>query len=307
MYVNKISIIGAGHVGSNTAFLLLAKKLCKELVLVDIQKDLARGISLDLQDSRFFLEADVSVSGTDDFQKTEGSDIVIVTAGKPRSPGMSREDLIKVNSGIIKEIGKKVKRFTPNAILIHITNPLDLMTYVLLKETGFDPKKIIGMGSGLDSSRLANLISEKANISITSITPYVFGAHGKKMLVSCFSAAEGLQLDQFLDHSAFQQIKKETVNRGATIVGLLGSGSARFGPAVSCSDLVKSIVYDKHELSLGCVYLTGQYNMEDVCLGMPIVVGRPGVERVIELNLPESEKNILEQAKNTFQDQIKLV
>ncbi len=307
MNINKVSIIGAGHVGSNVAFLCLLKKICQEIVLVDIQKELAQGISFDLEDARYFSRADICVKGTDDFREIKGSDIIVVTAGKPRSPGMTRQDLIKINSGIIKDIANKIKEYSPGAILISVTNPLDLMTYVLLKETGFSKEKVIGMGSGLDSCRLANMLNKKSGISIENINPFVFGAHGKGMLVSSSSTIAGIQIDKFLSDEEFNEISQDTVSRGAAIVNLLKKGSARFGPAVSCLDLVESITYDKKKVSLCCTYLQGQYGMNNICLGVPVVLGRKGVEEIVELDISEKEKNLLKLTENTFQDQIKLV
>ena len=307
MPIKKISIIGSGNVGSNIAFILLARKLADEIDLIDIRPGLAKGIALDLEDCRFFLKTNVSVRGGDRLDLLKCSDVVVITAGKPRSPGMNREDLIRINSGVLGEISKSIKKLSPKALVIVITNPLDLMTYLVLKKTGSPTQRVMGMGSGLDSSRLANIIHNKLNISFESINPVVFSAHGKDMLVSSLTRAAGFSLKSYFTEKRTEEIKALTVNRGAEIVRELKTGSARFAPASACVDLIESIAEDKRKLVFASVYLNGEYGLKDICIGAPVIIGSKGVRKVLEFKLPLREKNLLKKAGESFQSQAVLI
>jgi len=303
MSIKKISIIGSGNVGSNIAFLLLAKKLAEEIDLIDIRPGLAKGIALDLEDCRSFFKSNISIRGRDNLNLLKPSDIVVITAGKPRSPGMKREDLIRINSGILGEISKSIKKFSPEALVIVVTNPLDLMTYLVLKMTGFSSKRVLGMGSGLDSSRLANIIHKRLNLSFESINPVVFSAHGKDMLVSNLTTAAGVPLKEYFTGKEAKKIKDLTVSRGAEIVGELKTGSARFAPASACTDLIESIAEDKRKLSFVSVYLDGEYGLKNICIGAPVVIGAKGAEEIIEFELPLKEKKMLKKTGESFRRQ----
>ncbi len=307
MKLGKISIIGAGNVGSNLAFLLLVKKVCSHIVLVDVQRDLAEALALDLEDSRYFFGADISVKGTDDFNESSDSDIVVVTCGKARSPGEAREDLITINSAIIKDVGGKIKETSPESKIIVVTNPLDIMTYIILHQTGFNRKRVMGMGSGLDSSRLANLMSRAAGVSINNISPVVFGVHGRQMLVSSLSGITAGQKDNFLSAEDFADIQNLTAQRGAAIVKLLKTGSARFAPAAALKDLVESIEHDKKKLSFASVNLNGEYGLKNICLGMPVIIGSNGIEKIVEFDLPAEEKEALLRSEEAFRKNLKLI
>lgn len=296
----KISVIGAGNVGSNIAFLLLMRRLFENILLVDIQKQLTKAAVLDLEDSRFFFDSNTSLQASSKLSDVAGSDMVVITAGKPRSPGMSREELIKINSSIVKKIALVIKKEAPKAIIIVITNPLDLMTYVALRASKFSFKKVIGMGSSLDSSRFANLISKKIKLGIQNINPVVFGTHGKDMLISSKSTISGFELSKFLNKKSFSSLQTQTLNRGATIVNLLKKGSARFGPAAAAVDLIESIIYDSKKVTFVSCYLSGQYNLKDICLGIPAIVGSSGVEKILEFSISKKEKSILKQAGAAF-------
>ena len=286
---NKISIIGAGQVGSNLAFLLICKRLFKNIQLIDVQEDLAKGVCLDLEDTRYFFGSNQRISASNRLKDTAGSDIVVISAGKPRSPGMSRVDLIKTNASIVKQVASYIKRLSPDSIVVVITNPLDLMTYLVFKTTGFKRTKIIGLGSSLDSSRFANLIAKKILLDISSINPAVFGPHSKEMLVSSISNIRGFPVASFVNNANFLKIKQNTVNRGTRIVNFLKKGSARFGPAAACVNMLENIIYDRRAMTFASVYLKGEYKIKDLCLGVPVVVGKNGIEKILELGIPKKE------------------
>ncbi|MBN2120123.1 MAG: malate dehydrogenase [Candidatus Omnitrophica bacterium] len=307
MSVKKISIVGAGQVGSTLAFLLLIRRLCSQITLVDVQHELAKACVLDLEDSRWVFSAITNLTSSNKLQSLASSDIIVITAGKPRSPGMSRADLIKANTSTIRDISRGIKKFAPEALVILITNPLDLMTCVALKTSGFSKGRVFGMGSSLDSARLANLISQRLKLNIKDINPVVFGAHGKDMLVSENTTVQAAGLANFLSKKDFSRLKEATLNRGASIVGLLKKGSARFGPAAACLDLIEAVVFDQKKITFASVYLNGQYSIKGVCLGVPVVVGREGIERILELKLSKQEKNILIQAARTIRGHLKLL
>ncbi|MFC1514517.1 malate dehydrogenase [Candidatus Omnitrophota bacterium] len=302
--INKITIVGAGNVGATTAFLILSRKLCRTLAVVDVQKDLAKGVALDLEDSRFVFGADIKIEASADLSAVAGSDIVIITAGRPRSPGMSRQDLIKINSSIVRHVCTALKRKAKKAIVIVVSNPLDITTYVAFRTTGFPRRQIIGMGSSLDSARLANLLSKKILVSIEDIDPAVFGAHGKDMLASRMTTVKGFALGSFLSSADFAKIKKATVERGATIVGLLKKGSARFAPAAACLDLIEAIDQDKKRLTFAAVYCKGEYGLKGICLGLPVIVGSRGVEKIVRLSLSAPERAVLKKAAKAVKKSI---
>jgi malate dehydrogenase len=286
----KISIIGAGNVGSTTA-LRLAQANFGEIVLLDKVPGLAQGKAYDLEDARYTLKSDYNIRGSENIEEIKKSDIVVVTAGLPRKPGMTREELLAKNADILKDICLNIKRLSPEAILIIVTNPLDLMTYLALKLTGFKPAKVLGMGLTLDAARFANLISKELNIPNTSIEAAVIASHGEGMLpLPRFTTIKGLPLQKFLDEGQIKDLIQKTIQRGAEIVSLLGSGSAYFAPSAAIANLVEVIVKDeKRTLGLSA-YLNGEYGVKDLCLGVPCRVGKKGIEKIIELELNQQEK-----------------
>jgi len=208
---------------------------------------------------------------------------------------------------VVNKVSENIKRFAPGAIVIVVTNPLDIMTYVALQTTGFSVKKIIGMGSGLDSSRLANLLAKHLNFSVNNIQPVVFGAHGKQMLVSDRTSLNRVGIREVLDSKKFAEIKRDTVNRGARLVSLFKKGSARFAPAAACVELIKAITDDERKCSFASVYLQGEYGLKDVCMGVPVIIGKAGIEQVLNLKLKKKELDLLKEAKKTFCRYKKLV
>jgi len=294
----KISVIGAGNVGSTTA-LRLAQEGLGEILLVDILKGLACGKALDLEDARPLLKLNYSVEGTEDFSRIKDSDIVVTTAGLPRKPGMTREELLAKNAAILKDVSLKVREFAPKAVYIIVTNPLDVMTDYALKVTGFNPKKILGMGVSLDAARFANLISKELNVPVTDIEAAVIGSHGEGMLpLPRFSSVKGVALDKFTDAAKIKNLIARTLNRGAEIVALLGSGSAYYAPSAAITELVKAVAKDEKRILGVCAQLNGEYGIRDTCIGVPCRIGKGGIEGIVELQLnPEELKALIGSAE----------
>jgi len=301
----KISIIGAGNVGSFTA-VRLAQEGIGEILLVDVVKGLAQGKAFDLEDARPILKYDYQIEGTDDIGKIKDSDIIIITAGLARKPGMSREELLNKNAQILKDICLNIKRLTPEAIIIVVTNPLDLLTCLTLEITGFKSNKVFGMGISLDSARFANLISKKLNIPSTDIDACVIGSHSEAMLpLPRFTKIKGITLDEFLNDKEIEDLENKTVNRGTEIVSLLGSGSAFFAPSAAIAEITKTIVKDQKKTIGVCAYLDGEYDLKDICIGVPCRIGKNGIEKIIELDLDREEKKKLINSAETLRELIK--
>ena len=299
--VKKISIIGSGSVGSMLAFHILSGLDIKDLVLVDISGSLAKGIALDLEDTRGFLKFNTHVLGTSNINHIENSDIVVITCGIPRKEGMTRYDLFKTNSKIVIEVTRKIKRLAPTSLIVVVTNPLDAITYVVNKHSGFGRFRIMGMGSSLDSSRFLNLIYSETKISPYSIDTLVCGLHSKDMLpVTSCSNIKGNSLDAFLNQGKIEKITQRVKERGKEIVSFLKNRSASFAPSLSCYKLIEAIVKDKNEIIPVSVLLQGEYGLRDVCLGVPCVISRKGIDRIVKLCLSVEEKGFLKKMKSKF-------
>ena len=285
----KITVIGAGNVGSLAAMRIASDGL-GDVLLIDVVKGLALGKALDLEDARPLLKNNYSISGTDDINQVKDSDIIVVTAGLARKPGMTREELLVKNSQILKEICSKIKELAGGAIVIMVTNPLDIMTFYALKITEFEPSRLFGMGMSLDTSRFINLISQELHLPATDIEALVIGAHGEGMLpLSGFTKVKGVNLDEFISDERIKSLINRTINRGASIVANLGTGSAFFAPSAAIAAIVKTIVKDEKRTIGLCSYLNGQYGIKDSCIGVPCRIGKDGIEQIIELDLPAHE------------------
>jgi malate dehydrogenase len=263
----KITVIGAGNVGSLTAMRIAAEGL-GDVLLIDVVKGLALGKALDLEDARPLLKSNYNIEGSDDINQAKDSDIVVVTAGLARKPGMTREELLVKNARILKDICLKIKELAKDAIVIIVTNPLDIMTLYALKTTGFKPGKLFGMGISLDTARFINLISQELNLPATDIEALVIGAHGEGMLpLAGFTKIKGVSLDEFISDEKIKSLITRTINRGAQIVANLGTGSAFFAPSAAVASIVKTIVKDEKRTIGLCSYLNGQYGIKDSCIG----------------------------------------
>lgn len=289
----KISIIGAGNVGSLTA-LRIAENNLGNVLLIDVIGGLAHGKALDLEDARELLKNNYYIKGSDDIKEIKDSDIIVVTAGLARKPGMTREELLAKNAKILKDVCLNIKALAKEAIVIIVTNPLDIMTYYALKITGFRPTKLFGMGLSLDTARFINLIAQELNLEVTDIEASVIGAHGENMLpLPNFTKIKGVALDKLISEDKIEGLVKRTVNRGAEIVASLGTGSAFFAPSAAIAAIVKAIAKDEKRTIGLCSYLNGQYGIKDSCIGVPCRLGKNGIEQIIELSLSPDEKTKL--------------
>ena len=289
----KISIIGAGNVGSALAERVLAHNLA-DLVLLDIVEDLAKAKALDLLDASPIMGYKKHIHGTSDYKEISGSNIVLITAGLPRRPGMSREDLISKNAAIIKTVVKNLKEFSPNAILIVVTNPLDIMTYLAHEGFGGDSRKILGMAGNLDTARFKALLWEELRVPPEKIETFVVGSHGDTMvpLVSK-TLIDGKPLESVLNKERIERLVERTKKRGGEIVGLLKSGSAYFSPNAACFEILEAIINDTEKtITCSCI-LKGQYGISGCAIGVPAKIGNGGIREILEWQLPSRELNAL--------------
>ena len=303
----KISIIGAGNVGGLTAMHLCSSGF-SDIVLIDAVSNLAHAKALDSSDAQFIFKHNYRIQGTDDINQIADSEIIVLTAGMPRKPGMSREQLIQNNSQIIKGICQDIQRLSPKSIIIVVTNPLDIMTYLVIKQTGLPARRVLGMGLTLDRARLANLIAEVLNVAVTEIEPCVIGSHGAGMLpLSRYTKVKGMPLDNYLQPEEIKDLFRKTVQRGAEIVSFLGSGSAYFAPSAAIYELVRAIARDESCVMPVSVYLCGEYGLKNLCIGLPCCLGREGIEKIIELELNAEEKKALLKSAEAIKKQIAII
>jgi len=301
--VRKISIIGAGAVGSSAAFAILNRIPPKELVLIDICPGLAKGVALDLEDTRGILSFSTKIKGGQNYTLIKNSDIVVFTAGIARKKGMTRLDLLKVNGAIAKEVAKKIKKLAPGAIVIAVTNPLDIITYLIAKETGFARNRVLGMGSSLDTSRLFNIIHTLAGISPRSLEGFIFGSHSKDMIVSLHRImVKGRSLRNLIKKENCVKIKERVQLRGEEIVGHLRNKSACFAPGLAICSLIEAIANDQNRIIPVSVLLKSEYGLRNICLGVPCLVNRKGADKIIEIELKSSEKKELQKAQKLFKE-----
>lgn len=289
--MSKVSIIGAGNVGASCAEYIAMKNFASEVVLLDIRENFAEGKALDLMQTATTNGFDTRISGsTNDYSKTANSDVVVITSGIPRKPGMTREELIGTNANIVKSVSENILKHSPNAVIVVVSNPMDTMTYLALKSTGLPKNRIIGMGGILDSSRFKTYLSLALNVPASDVNGMVIGGHGDTTMIPLTRLASynGVPVSHFLHTEALSKVKADTMVGGATLTGMLGT-SAWYAPGASVSALVQSIVCNQKKLFPCCVYLDGEYGQKDICIGVPVILGNTGWEKIIELNLTEDE------------------
>lgn len=300
--INKISVIGAGSVGSTLAFHLFSRLAPSELVLVDIAGGLAKGVSLDIEDSRSFFNSPTKVEGTDDFCSIKDSDIVVITAGIARKEGMSRLDLLKINAKVVRDVSSYIKKHAKNSIIIVVTNPVDIITYIVHKATGFPSNRIIGMGSSLDSARLLNILHKESGLSTASLEAFVFGLHNNTMVVSeNHIKIKSEPSGKFFTKDAIKKIQEKTALRGGEIIGHLKNRSANFAPSFSCYKLINAIAQNSNEIIPVSALLSGEYGLKDICVGVPCVISKTGISKIIEIELTKEEKEKILNARNEFE------
>ena len=288
----KVTVVGAGAVGATCADNIAHKELAQELVLLDIKEGFAEGKAQDMMQTATLLGFDTKISGsTNDYSKTANSDVVVITSGLPRKPGMTREELIGTNAGIVKGVCENILKYSPNAIIIVISNPMDTMTYLALQSTGLPKNRIIGMGGTLDSARFKYQLSTALDCSPADLNAIVVGGHGDTTMIPLIKHAtwNSIPVTKFLDAAAQEKIVNDTMVGGATLTKLLGT-SAWYAPGAAGAALVESIVRDEKKLFTCCVSLNGEYRQKDICLGVPVVIGKNGWEKIVEMDLSADEQ-----------------
>lgn len=305
MGAEKITVVGAGHVGATVAQYCALEELASEVVLVDIIDGLPQGKGLDMYESAPIRLFDTRISGTNDYAPTAGSDVVVITAGLARKPGMSRDDLQDKNASIIKGIAEQIATYSPNAILIMITNPLDVMAYTAFKVTGFDKSRVIGMAGVLDTARFRAFIAEKLQVSTEDIQAMVLGGHGDSMVpLPAYTTVSGIPLPQLMSAEEIEALVQRTRKGGGEIVALLKEGSAYYAPGAAAAQMVKSIVRDKKRVLPCAAYLEGEYGIDGTFLGVPCKLGAGGLEQILEIELLDDDLKALQQSADEVKSQI---
>jgi malate dehydrogenase len=298
----KVTVIGAGNVGATAAQRLAEKELC-DVVLIDIIEGVPQGKALDLTEAAPVEKHDAHLTGANSYDASAESDIVIITAGIPRKPGMSRDDLISTNAGIVKAVTQQVAALSPGAILIIVSNPLDAMCHVAHEASGFPKERVIGMAGVLDSARFRAFISMELNVSVENTHAFVLGGHGDTMVpLPRYSTVAGIPITELLSEDRIDALVDRTRNGGAEIVGLLKTGSAYYAPASAAVEMAESIIKDKKKILPCAVFLQGEYGLKDLFIGVPVKLGAAGVEEVIEITLTADEKSALQNSAAAVQE-----
>ena len=294
--MNKISIIGAGMTGATTAHWLAERELAN-LVLVDVVEGMPQGKALDMLQSMPIIGKDVAIVGANDYAATEGSDIVIITAGLPRKPGMSRDDLLTVNAEIVGKAAIETLKYSPEAIYIVLTNPLDTMAYLTMKKTGLPRERVVGQAGILDSARMRAFVSLETGVSVENINCYVLGGHGDEMVpLTRHSNIAGIPLKEYLPADKLEAIVARTRKGGGEIVNLLKTGSAYYAPSAACAQMAEAILKNKHLIVPCAAYMQGEYGLKDMYFGVPVMLGRTGMEKIIEYIFDDDEKAMFDKS-----------
>jgi malate dehydrogenase len=305
----KIAVIGSGFTGATTAFILAQKEL-GDVVLVDIPQleNPTKGKALDMMESSPVLGFDAKITGTADYADIKDSDLVIITAGIARKPGMSRDDLVNTNAGIMRSVAEQVKTYAPNSIVIVLSNPVDAMTYTFFKTSGFPKERVIGQSGVLDTARFRTFVAMELNVSVEDVTGFVLGGHGDDMVpLVRYSYAGGIPLETLIPKDRLDAIVERTRKGGGEIVNLLGNGSAYYAPAASLVQMAEAILKDKKRILPSIAYLEGEYGYHDLYLGVPTLLGGNGLEKVIELELTAEEKAALDKSAESVRSVLKVL
>lgn len=303
--MNKIGIVGAGNVGATSAQRIAERELAREVVLLDVAEGIPQGKGLDMAESAPVERFDTRLIGTNDPGALAGCDLVVITAGIARKPGMSRDDLQATNADIVGTVSEGVRDVAPDAIVVVVSNPLDVMTYVALQKTGFPPHRVVGMAGILDSARFRFFIAEALDVSVEDVTAFVLGGHGDSMVpLPRYSSVAGIPLTELLDGDIIDAIVQRTRDGGAEIVGHLKTGSAYYAPASAVAEMTAAIVHDKKRILPCAAYLTGQYGIHDLFVGVPIKLGARGVESIIEIGLTPEETAALQKSADEVRENI---
>ncbi|WP_321518376.1 malate dehydrogenase [uncultured Bacteroides sp.] len=296
--MSKVTVVGAGNVGATCANVLAFNEVADEVVMLDVKEGVSEGKAMDMMQTAQLLGFDTTVVGcTNDYAKTANSDVVVITSGIPRKPGMTREELIGVNAGIVKAVAGNILKYSPDAIIVVISNPMDTMTYLSLKSLGLPKNRIIGMGGALDSSRFKYFLSQALGCNANEVEGFVIGGHGDTTMIPLirFATYKGIPVSNFLSAEKMDEVVKSTMVGGATLTGLLGT-SAWYAPGAAGAFVVESIVKNQKKMIPSCVALDGEYGQSDICIGVPVIIGRNGVEKIVELELNAEEKELFEKS-----------
>jgi malate dehydrogenase len=298
----KISVIGAGMVGGTVAQ-LLAQRNYADLVLVDIVDGIPQGKALDLEEAGPVLGYDTRITGTTGYEETSDSQVVVITSGIARKPGMSRDDLLRTNAGIVRSVTEQVIRSSPNAILLVVSNPLDAMCHVALEASGFPRERVIGQAGVLDSARFRTFIAQELDVSVEDVSAFVLGGHGDSMVpLSRYSTVAGIPITELIAPERLLEIERRTADGGAEIVSLLKTGSAYYAPAASVVDMVDAIMLDKKRVVSASVLLQGEYGIENLFVGVPVKLGGSGLEQIFEITLTDQERDALYASARSVQE-----
>jgi len=300
----KVTVVGAGNVGASCADVISYRGIASEVVLLDIKEGFAEGKAMDLMQCATNTGFNTQIKGvTNDYSKTADSDVVVITSGIPRKPGMTREELIGINAGIVKSVAENVLKYSPEAIIVVVSNPMDTMTYLTLKATGIPKNRIIGMGGALDSSRFRYYLSKALDKPSNDVSAMVIGGHGDTTMIPLTRLASynGIPVSEFLSKEELEKVAADTMVGGATLTGLLGT-SAWYAPGASVAYLVDSILNDQKKMIACSVFLEGEYGQYDICLGVPCIIGKNGIEEILTINLDENEKALLAKSADAVRN-----
>ena len=300
----KVTVVGAGHVGATTG-LAIANKGLADIVLTDIIERMPQGKALDMMEATPLMGRDAEITGTNNYVDTHGADIIVITAGLARKPGMSRDDLLFKNAEIIGGVVDEVTKHSPDSIIIMVTNPLDVMAYLAYKKSGFPRERVIGMAGVLDSARFRTFIAMELGVSVANTHAFVLGGHGDSMVpLPRYSTVAGVPITELMSEEQVNRVVQRTRDGGAEIVSLLGTGSAYFAPAWSVAQMVEAILLDRKEILPCAAFLQGEYGVEDAYVGVPVQLGAGGMEKVFEIDLSEDERNAFEDSVAEVKDSI---
>ncbi len=296
--MSKVTVVGAGNVGATAANVMAIREVADEVVMIDIKEGVSEGKAMDMMQTANLLDMNTRVKGvTNDYEATKDSDVVVITSGIPRKPGMTREELIGVNAGIVKQVTDSVLKYSPNAVIVCVSNPMDTMTYLIHKVSGLPKNRIIGMGGALDSSRFKYYLSKALNANPNEIEGFVIGGHGDTTMIPMkrFAAYRGVPATSLLDKETLDKVAADTMVGGATLTKLLGT-SAWYAPGAAASEIVEAVIHDQKTLIPCSALLEGEYGEKDLCIGVPCIIGKNGIEKIVELDLNEEEKALFKKS-----------
>ncbi len=302
--MSKVTVVGAGNVGATCANVLVTTGVADEVVLIDIKEGLSEGKAMDIMQTANILNLNTRLTGvTNDYEKTANSDVVVITSGIPRKPGMTREELIGVNAGIVKSVTDNVLKYSPNAVIICVSNPMDTMTYLIHKTSGLPKNRIIGMGGALDSARFKFYLSQALNANANEIEGIVMGGHGDTTMIPLtrYAAYRGIPVSSLIDADVLAKIAADTMVGGATLTGLLGT-SAWYAPGAAAAQVAAAVIHDQKKMITCSAMLEGEYGESDICIGVPCILGRNGIEKIVEFDLNDEEKALFKKSADAVRN-----